>query len=104
METAAGTTVAVHEVLDLLAAVSVVTAVTLYQQSPDGSVHITVRKTAQRSGRRTHYRYTWEVRTMTEGQAREWTGAEAYTTGEAAYQAGAEAASRQSTDHSHTAP
>ena len=97
METAADITAAVHEGLDLLTAVSVVTAVTLYHQSLDGSVHITVRKTAQRSGQRTHYHYTWEVRTMTEGRAREWTGAEAYTTAEAAYQAGVEAASRQST-------
>ena len=78
---------AVQQVLTLHTTLAILSAVTLYRQLPAGMARITVRKIARQPGLCPQYDYWWEAQVTSGGQPWDDTGAHAYTTAEAAYQA-----------------
>ena len=91
MEAAPDDRTAVQQVLALHTTLDILSAVTLYRQLPTGMAHITVRKIARQPGLCPHYDYSWEAQVTTGGQPWDDTGAHAYATAEAAYQAAVQA-------------
>lgn len=90
MATASHDQSAVQPALDLLASLSVLSAVTLSHHRSAGTVFITVRKTGSPSGQRSPYRYQWVAQATAGGQRWDDTGVQAYPTAGAAYQAAAQ--------------